>query len=954
MTTMLHRLGALALLAGLSALAGCAAVPAPAPAVAAAPKPDWAFQASDLPVDPAFRFGKLANGMRYVIRRNDRPEGTAVVRMDVAAGSLDEGEAERGFAHFVEHMAFNGSTHVPEGEMVHLLERNGLAFGADTNAFTTFEQTQYKLALPRNDDKLLDTALMLMRETASELTFDEDAVKRERGVVMSELRDGLTYARRNLEDQLAFAYPQATYPKRLPVGVPATLDQATGASLKAFWAREYTPADTTLVVVGDFDPDAVERLITARFGDWAAKPATPRPDEGTVDPKQRGATDVYVDPALSERVVVARHGTWLDEPDTIANRRTAILREIGYGIVNRRLQRISRASEPPFRGAGFGTSEVFEIGRTTNLIVDTVDGKWRPGLIAAGREYRRALKHGFSAAEVAEQVANLRTATVNAARSADTRSNASLAQAVLSLIEDEEIPTTPQSVLERFEAFAPQITPKAVLAALKTEAVKLADPLIRFQGRTTPEGGEAALRAAWSEAMDASLGKDATATELKWAYADFGRPGTIFQDFVEPQLGIREVRFTNGVMLNLKKTALEADRVQVSLTIDGGSLLNTRANPLATEMTPFLIQGGLGKHSLDDLQSILAGHTVTSALGASDDAFTARAATTPDDLPLQLELFTAYLSDPGYRPEGEEQYKLNIANFFARAFATPASALANTQGAILSDNDPRFSLGTPDQYQALGFAKLERDIGDRLEHGAIEIGIVGDIDEAETIALVARTFGTLPTREAEFASHPEARKRAFAIERGVRLVRHTGDPSQAIVRAVWPTRDDSDPEEAVALEVLERVVRLAVTEGIREKLGQSYSPSASSALSRVYPGYGTFTVSASVNAGQVAATQQAMEEIVRELRAAPVSEDVLVRAKAPLAEEYANLLKRNAGWLVLVDRAQSEADRLERFAKMPERLAAVTAADVQALAKRYLDWDKAVRILVLPKDAPAP
>jgi zinc protease len=946
---------ALAALAALS-LAGCATTAHEriAPRGGHAAEPTWAFEASDLPVDPAFRFGKLANGMRYVIRKNSRPEGTAVVRMEVEAGSLDEGEQERGFAHFVEHMAFNGSSHVPEGEMVHLLERNGLAFGADTNAQTSFEQTQYKLDLPRNDEKLLDTALMLMRETASELTFDEGAVKRERGVVMSELRDSLTYARRNLEDQLAFAYPDATYPKRLPIGVPATLDAATGAALEAFWAREYTPADTTLVVIGDFDPDTVERLIVTRFGDWAAKPATPRPDEGTVDPKQHGATDLYVDPALSERVTVARHGRWLDEPDTAANRRTAVLREIGYGIINRRLQRIARQSEPPFRGAGFGTSEVFEIGRTTNLIVDTVDGKWRPGLLAAGLEYHRALEQGFTAGEVAEQVANLRTATVNAARSADTRSNASLAQAVLSLIEDEEIPTTPQSVLERFEAFAPRITPAAVLAALRTEAVPLADPLIRFQGRTPPEGGEAALRSAWNAAVKTRLGKSRAGAAPTWAYADFGRPGTIFQDFTEPQLGIRTVRFTNGVMLNLKKTALEDDRVQVSLTIDGGNLLNTRANPLATEMTPFLIQGGLGKHSLDELQSILAGHTVTSSLSVADDAFTSRATTTPADLPLQLELFTAYLSDPGYRPEGEEQYKLNIANFFAQAFATPGSALVNSQGAILSGGDPRFSLGTPDQYQALSFAKLRQDIGDRLEHGALEIGIVGDIDEAETIALVARTFGTLPAREAEFATHPEARKRGFAIERGEHVVRHTGDPSQAIVRVAWPTRDDSDPQAAVALEVLERVVRLELTDAIREKLGQSYSPSASSALSRVYPGYGTFTVTASVNTRDVAATEQAMQDILHELRSAPVGDDLLARAKAPLAEEYANLLKRNSGWLLLVDRAQSEADRLERFRKMPERLAKVTAADIEELAKLYLDWDKAVRIVVLPKDAAKP
>lgn len=169
-------------LAALS-LAACAAQPA---SVASATKPTWAFQRSDLPPDPAFRYGQLPNGMRFIIRKNATPAGTAQVRMDVATGSLDERESERGFAHFVEHMAFNGSTRVPEGEMVKLLERNGLSFGADTNAQTSFEQTLYMLDLPRNDAKLLDTALMLMRETASELTFAPEAVTRERGVVLSE------------------------------------------------------------------------------------------------------------------------------------------------------------------------------------------------------------------------------------------------------------------------------------------------------------------------------------------------------------------------------------------------------------------------------------------------------------------------------------------------------------------------------------------------------------------------------------------------------------------------------------------------------------------------------------------------------------------------------------------------------------------------------------------------
>ena len=198
-------------------IASAAAQPARLPAVARA-KPVWAFEASDIPVDPAYRFGRLDNGMRYVIRQNATPKGTALVRMEVAAGSLDEGDDERGFAHFIEHMSFNGSTHVPEGEMVRLLEREGLAFGADTNASTSFEQTTYMLDLPRADPALLGTALMLMRETASELTFDPQAVTRERGVVLSERRDRNTWQLRNLEAQMAFLNPGARYARRLPIG----------------------------------------------------------------------------------------------------------------------------------------------------------------------------------------------------------------------------------------------------------------------------------------------------------------------------------------------------------------------------------------------------------------------------------------------------------------------------------------------------------------------------------------------------------------------------------------------------------------------------------------------------------------------------------------------------------------------------------------------------------------
>ncbi len=916
----------------------------------------WGFENSDIPLDPEYRFGKLANGMRYAIRHNATPAGTGLVRMEVAAGSLDESDVERGFAHFVEHMAFNGSTNVPEGEMIRLLERNGLAFGADTNASTSFERTTYKLDLPRNDAPLLDVALMLMRETASELTISAEAVNRERGVVLAEMRDRNTWQFRETLTNNRFFYPEARFSERFPIGTGETITAATAERLKAFYRREYVPAHTTMIVVGDFDVDAVEAAIVAKFGDWKGPAPELQPDAGPISTKDTNRTDIYVDPAVSERVTAVRNGPWRPENDSAATRERGLLRSIGYNIVNRRLQRLTRQADAPFRGAGFGTGEVFETARSTRLIVDTVERKWRRGLIAVAREYRRALTYGFTDAEVAEQVANIRTAVEDSAAAGETRSNSELVNTVFALLHERLVPSPPAAQLERFNAFAPQITAQRVLEALREDAITLDDPLLRLRSRFDPAGGAKAIRAAWLEAMRASVGQESSTDLAGFAYTDFGPAGVVVSDSREPRLGIRQVVFSNGVMLNLKPTALEKDRVRVAVSIDGGDMLDTRDNPLATEMMPYFDEGGLGKHSVDELQSILAGRKVAFGFGTGDRSFDANVATTPRDLEVQLQLLVASVIDPGYRKEGETQYRHQMNNYFNRLRATPNSSLRADLGGILSDNDPRFTLQKVEAYRKLTFAKLKQDIGDRLEHGAIEIGVVGDIDEDQVIALVAGTFGALPTRERTFQTFADQPLRLFTADRSARILRHSGGADQALLRLTWPTRDDSDAAETLQLELLERVMRIELTDTLRETLGKAYSPSAASALSRDWKGYGTFGIAASLDVQDVPAARAAILDTVSQLRAAPVSADILLRARQPMVESYTNALKSNDGWLSLVDRAMTQPDRIERYLDGNTRLQALTATDVQAMALRYLDPAQVLEVLVLPDgvDEPKP
>ncbi len=914
-------------------------------------EPVWAFETSDIAPDPAFVFGRLANGMRYIVRQNDRPEGTALVRLHVGSGSLSENENERGLAHFLEHMAFNGSRRIPEGEMIKLLEREGLAFGADTNATTGFEATTYKLDLPRADADLLDTALMIMRETASELTLDPEAIDRERGVVLSERRDRNTFGLKNVIDSIAFQTPDARYGNRLPIGVEEVLRNADAATFRAFYEREYVPANTTLVIVGDFAPDVMQAAVEKHFASWqgAADPA--EPVTGPVALDRAGETDIYLDPSLNEQVSITRFRRWEDRPDTQATRRESLLRSIGYAIVNRRLARLARQEDAPFLAAGFGSNDLFEDARTTSLTVNTADGGWDTGMEAAAQTVRTALAFGFSDGELNEQLARTRTALENAVAAADTRTNAALTGAALALVQNETIPTAPADRLAHFEEQVSEITLESVLAAVQADIAPLDDPLVRFVGRTLPDGGEAALRQKWN-AIAATPVQAAEQREVAaFAYTDFGAPGVVVSDTVDNRLDIRTLVFDNGVRLNLKRTDLSADRISYRMNLDGGRLLATRDNPDVLAPTRFVARGGLGEHSQDELATILAGRSVGFDIRPANETFIASGTTTPRDLELQLQLLAAALTDPGYRAEGETLYRRQVENFYQSLAATPGAAYRNAIGAILSDDDPRFSLTPEPVAAAQSYETLRTVLDDRLATGAIELALVGDMDEDAAIELVAKTLGALPAREPAFQRREANRDRTFTTDRTTRTVYHDGEADQAAVWFIWPTTDDSDLERLVTLQLLARVARIELLDELRERLGQAYSPGADHSASRTYPDYGTFTLGSAVDLETLADARAAIMAVVERLRSEPVPLDRFERARRPSIEAYDNALKTNGGWMTLVDRAQSKPEDIARFQAARDILTELTPDAVQSVAQQYLTGEGALEVQVVPRPA---
>ena len=912
----------------------------------------WNFAASDVPVDPNIVFGVLPNGMKYALLKNSTPKDSVILRMRFDVGSFAEADDQRGLAHFLEHMAFNGSTHVPEGEMVKLLERKGLAFGADTNASTGFDQTVYQLDLPGASDDLIDTGLMLMRETASELTIDPAAVDRERGIILSERRARDTYQLRSVIDQLDFQMQGMKVASRIPVGTEEVIKTAPAARIRDLYDRYYRPERATLVMVGDFDPAAIEAKIKARFADWKGRgPAGADPDIGKPDYARAEAADDFVDPAIQDSVTIAQVRPWVIEPDTKAKRANDLAEDIGEGIVSRRLAKIALGENSPILAGYFNDSDGWKVFEQVTVGAIAKEGAWKEALALVEQETRRAVEHGFTQAEVDEQLANRRTALKNAVAGVTTRRSDGIADALIDVADGDNVFVRPETSQALFDAAAPALTADAVSAAFRKRMAGFSAPLARVTAKAPIEGGTGAILGALNASQKVAVAAPAAATSAAFAYDNFGTPGKVVSDSRIDDLGIRRIRFANNVMLNIKKTDFQKDRVYLSLRVDGGNLLATRDDPTKVALMGSFVVGGLEAHSFDDLRTILAGKTVGSSFGSDTDAFGGAALTSPEDFALQAKLMAAYLTHPGYRADGLALLRRVLPQQYAANDATPSAVLGRDTGGILANNDPRAQTPPLATMMALDWDKLKPAVADSLSHGAIEVGVVGDIDEQAAIDAIAATLGALPERRAAFDPHTAARVREYATDRSERTLIHKGPAEQAELRVYWPARDDSDLVEAMRLNLLSRVMQLMLTEELREKLGETYSPGAGVSLSDEYPGYGHLFAASNIDYKDIATTRTAIFAIANDLRDKPVDADLLDRARKPLLESMTKARRENGYWLPYVSEATSKEARLDRSRKSIAIVEAVTPVELQALAKHYLTDEKALVIKAISDKA---
>lgn len=927
------------------------------PAFAQATAKPWAHEQSDIAPDPAVKFGVLPNGMRYALRHNALPKNAVSIRFTFAFGSLYESDDEQGLAHFIEHMAFNGSRNVPEGEMVKILERLGLAFGADTNASTGQDFTTYMLELPNAADGLVDESLFLLREIASELSFSQSAIDRERGIVMSEWRKGENFQRRRNEQQLGFLLPGARAANRMPIGLAPVIEAATREQMVSLYQRYYRPERATLLIVGDFDVDAMEQKIVGLFGGWRGQGEPGQePDLSYTLPERPSEASVFVHEDGGDTIAVYSLSPYVDDVDTLAQRRDDNMLMFGIGAVQRRLAPLVNAEDAPFRSVGLSTGDLLRAADVAGGSVSFAPGEWRPALAALEREWRRALLHGFTAAEIEAQVEAFRTSQRNQAEREETRTTGALMNALLASVQNDTVFATPSSGLARFESWAGDVTPATVHEAFASH-MAMRSPLF-FVSSTVdePELADKVVEA-WRESGKEAVAPPEARKRLPFAYTNFGKPGRVVKDERLEDIGARLVTFDNNVRLNLKKTDFTRNSVQMSLRV-GQGLLDFPDEPfgLGSLMSAFAA-GGLGGHSIDDLRAILQGRVAAARFGAGGTSFGGTYSTTPADLELQLQLLAAYVTDPGYRPEAEKRWRQSVVLSWPRADATAQMVWAAQGVRTLVGGDKRIGNDPDDGAVFRSFVELRHYLTPVLEHGPIEIAVVGDIDEDAVIRLVARTFGALPAREPKPSKWRAERPVTFREDRSPVVLAHAGEASQALAYIYWPVTGvdpDADPQAVRVIAVTAAIMRLKVIEAIRERLGATYSPTAGATISSIYSGFGYVSAGAEVKPEDVERVLAALQDIAADMRAGDISDDEFLRAVTPSLEILPQNATSNAYWLSLISQAQTRPDVMERnrLETIEASVRAITKADVIGAAQKWLVPENAREAYVLPAAKP--
>jgi zinc protease len=811
-----------------ASVAGVAAAPS-----AAAPRTDEAARDDlPLPTDPAAHLATLPNGLRTYVRAHREPQKRAQLRLVVNAGSVLEEEGERGLAHFVEHMAFNGTRLFKKQEIVDFMEKIGMRFGQHANAYTGLDETVYTFEVPTDDAAILERSFLMLQQLASEVSFEPHEVDRERGVVIEEWRLGLGAQMRVTEQLFPVLFKDSRYAERLPIGKKAVLEKASAADLQAFYRRWYRPDLMAVIAVGDFDVATIEGHIRKHFAPLApaAAGAPPRPSFPVPDhaetlvsiakDKELTATSVGVLYKLPSRRLSSRR-----------DYRRATVERIYHRMVNARLEELSRVPDPPFLGAGSITQPFV---RTKDIFIQSAVTKAEGiarGLESLTREVARIDRHGFTAGELEREKAATLRDIERAVREKDKSPSAGLAEEMVrNFLTDESMPGVERE-LELTREFLPTIT-LAEMNRVASEWISERNRVITVQApAVAPCPTPAELRAVFARTLAGEIGPYVDKVGSTPLLPKLPPPGKIVREKEIPEIGVTEWRLSNGIRVLIKPTDFKNDEILLQGFSPGGhSRVPDRDFESASYAAGVIAAGGLGTFGPTELRKALTAKVVSLSPYINELEEGVSGGASPDDLETLFGLIHLTVTAPRRDPEVFAAYREQLREQLTRRQAQPEAVFADRWLEVYYRNHLRRRTPDPGVAERISLDTMYRIYRERFaDLSDSTFVLVGRLDNQGLRPLVEQYLATLPTRRRkesfrDVGVHPIGGVHRFTVSRGEE------PKSQVRMTFNGPARWSREAEHRTAS--LGEALSIRLREALREDLGGTYSVAVAGYLIR--------------------------------------------------------------------------------------------------------------------------
>lgn len=911
--------------------------------------------AAPIPLDSAISIARLANGLTVYVRPNGWPEDRVELRLAVRAGSVLEEDDQRGLAHFVEHMAFNGSEHFPPGTLVGYFESLGARFGADLNASTSYDETVYRLTVPTEPESLVDRGLLVLADFAARTTFSDVEIDKERGVVLEEWRTRLGAGERLRRILDPVRYHGSRYAVRHPIGLPEVIEKAPHERLRDFYRTWYRADLMALFVVGDVDTARAWADVRRLFG-TIPRPAAGRdlpvhevpPHDATLyvvatDPEARGSSVALVHKGPRPRLV------------TLADMRRSFTRSLLFQMLNDRFRELSRIPDAPFLAAAASIGGLGRKVRTFTVSATVPDGGIGAGLRALVLETRRAHAYGFGAAELERAKQALLANYERAERERDRiESNAVVGRCVAHWLEDNPYPGVGDQ-LRLAQALLPAIAATDVdsaFAALVHDTNRVVQAVAPEKPGLVPPTEvdlERVVASAAAESVGAWLDKVAGRELLPEKPA----PGAVRERRSIPELGVTVLRFANGAEAWLKPTDFKKDQIFFVGDAPGGaSGVDPERYQLAMQATSVVRECGVGGLSPTEITKLLAGKLAGASTWIGPWSHGVSGSSSPEDLETALQLLWISFTEPSERPEGVEVVRKRLRDGLANRERDPDQAFSDTLRVTNARHHYMARPLAPEVADALGLDAALAFHRERFANAAdFTFFVVGAFDPAAIEPLLARYLGGLPSAGKR---RSRARDRGYGFPKSgpVEVDVRRGQEPKSRTTLTFFADPGTDPAAIGRVRAAADLLEMRLRDILREDLGSTYSVSVGFSSLRPQVAYGTVSISfGSAPENRDRMLEATRREIERLQSEGPTDEDVR-KVQEIARRELEVSTKENQWWLWNLHEAHRMGWDPRTILAERSRIDALDAATLQETFRRSFSARRWTRVSLMPEAHP--